>query len=216
MGKEESLVLSGKIKNYLLNSNGGRVKEIDLARLLGVSRGSIRDVLTGLLEKGLIERKKKAGTSLRKLTLLELNEIYDLRSVLEGLAARLLSERITPGIIGELKKINREHRKAIAKEDPYLADKTDIAFHGKIIGNCGNARLARMTEDFHVLTRAFKINHRIDPFVPRTKTPYPHEKTIRYLEEMAPEKAERAARKHVDWAKECMIKLYLKQGGKEA
>ena len=73
----ENPSLTEIIEEHLLNSDIKRVREVDLARLFGVSRVPIREALKTLTDKGLIERKRRAGTSLRKLTLSELNEIYD-------------------------------------------------------------------------------------------------------------------------------------------
>ena len=74
---------------------GQRVLEEDLAAALHISRATVREALRRLEQVGLIQIKARRGIFVTRLTLLEIERSCRLRSVLEGLAARYASERLT-------------------------------------------------------------------------------------------------------------------------
>lgn len=210
MKKMESL--KGKIEEYILKNGSNKIKEVELARRFKVSRTPIREVLKNLEERGIIVRRKKGGTRLKEITLKDLNEIYEIRKVLEGLAANLLCENITGKIIKELVKIDKKNLSALRENNRILAIETDIEFHAKIVNSCGNERLIKLIRDIHLLTQAFRINYKIVPSLRHTKkNPYSHKKIIEALKERNAEKAERISRRHVEWAKNYMIRIFLTQ-----
>ncbi len=181
-----------------------------MARRFGVSTTPIREILNKLADQGFIERRKKAGSALRNFTFVEIRDAYDLRSVLEGLAARLACARPTVSLVKKLKALEKVHGRALREHDVSLADETDIKFHSCIIDFSGNVRLAQLVRDFHLVTKTVRLIPGMDPMPKSLKeTPYPHEKIIAAIREGNPEKAERIARRHVEWAKENTLRRYL-------
>jgi len=75
---------------------GAKLRENELAEEFGVSRARIRDVLAALEQRGLVERIPNRGAVVMRLDLSQVFYIYDVREVLEGLAARLAT-RNEPG-----------------------------------------------------------------------------------------------------------------------
>jgi DNA-binding GntR family transcriptional regulator len=66
---------------------GQRLIEEDLATMLNVSRGPVREALVHLTQEGLTKVERHRGTTVAPLSVDELHEIYSLRSALESLAA---------------------------------------------------------------------------------------------------------------------------------
>lgn len=74
---------------------GQRILEDDLANELNVSRATMREALRRLEQVGLVQIKPRHGTFVTQLTLVEIERTCRLRAVLEGLAARYASERLS-------------------------------------------------------------------------------------------------------------------------
>jgi DNA-binding GntR family transcriptional regulator len=74
---------------------GTRLVERELIAMLGVSRTVIREALRQLESEGLVTIIPNKGPVVRELTLAEAKDLYSIRAVLEGLAARLFAENAT-------------------------------------------------------------------------------------------------------------------------
>ena len=74
---------------------GAKLREADLAAEFGVPRTRIREALAALEQRGLVERIPNRGAVVMRLDLSQVFHIYNLREVLEGLAARLAAQNTT-------------------------------------------------------------------------------------------------------------------------
>src|ERR1700753_2368019 len=72
---------------------GERLHEVKLTALLGVSRTPVRAALQKLASEGLLDYTPNRGYTLREYSIDEVIGAYEVRAVLEGLAARLSAER---------------------------------------------------------------------------------------------------------------------------
>ena len=72
---------------------GERLHEVKLTARLGVSRTPVRAALQKLASEGLLDYTPNRGYTLRELSISEVISAYEVRAVLEGLAARLSAER---------------------------------------------------------------------------------------------------------------------------
>ncbi|HEY4355258.1 MAG TPA: GntR family transcriptional regulator [Acidobacteriaceae bacterium] len=93
-GKNSPVIV--KIREMILHGEmapGERVREIDLANKIGVSRTPVRESLPILEQEGLLEQLDKRGFAVRSFTAQEIMDAIEVRGVLEGLAARTLAEK---------------------------------------------------------------------------------------------------------------------------
>src|ERR1019366_2290214 len=85
-----------KIREMILHGElvpGQRVREVELANKLGVSRTPVRESLPILAQEGILTQLDTRGFVVRAFTPQEIMDAIDVRGVLEGLAARLLAEQ---------------------------------------------------------------------------------------------------------------------------
>jgi DNA-binding GntR family transcriptional regulator len=132
----ESLILSGELPP------GERINEIQLAKRFGTSRGPIREATRSLEGKGLVEVVRNRGVFIRRLTLEEAVEIYDLRSALFGLAGRLLAARMDDGLLDHLTGLLRRMDEVADERDFDTYYPLNLGFHTFIVEKAGNATLA--------------------------------------------------------------------------
>jgi DNA-binding GntR family transcriptional regulator len=128
-------ILSGRL------AMGQRLIEADLTREFGVGRSSVREAIRHLSSEGLVEIVPHRGAVVRRLTRAEVVDRYEIREVLEGLAARLVAARIGDPAIrqGLLDASGAEHGASIA--DYRMRN---YRLHGAIGDLSGNAQLAAM------------------------------------------------------------------------
>jgi DNA-binding GntR family transcriptional regulator len=134
----ERAVLAGELRA------GDRINENLLASKLGISRGPIREACRALVAAGLLQSHVNRGVFVRKLSVDEVVELYDIRASLEGLACRLLAGRMTPGVAAQVNQLVEQMADCARREDRDAYAPLNMAFHRAIFAACGNARLARL------------------------------------------------------------------------
>jgi DNA-binding GntR family transcriptional regulator len=118
---------------------GARIVEGTWARKFGVAQGSIREAINLLAQDGFVT--KEAGRSARVVKLSEENvlQMFELRSALEGLAARILSQR-TPDL-GPVDEALARMRQALKDDQPEDMLDADLKFHLELCRLSGNRYL---------------------------------------------------------------------------
>jgi DNA-binding GntR family transcriptional regulator len=126
---------------------GAKLRETDLAEEFRVPRTRVREALNALEQRRLVERVPNRGAMVTRLDMTQAFHIYDLREVLEGLAARLATER-TPGANWkkDLELYRGPMKELVAKNelDPYIAHYEGL--RRRIIDAAGNPILAEMLD----------------------------------------------------------------------
>jgi len=138
---------------------GSKISEPELARMLGTSRGPLREAIGRLEASGLVVRKANIGARVVSLSADQLLEIFLLREALEGTAARLAAERMSDAEIGRLQVLLSQHRQQVEREDgrAYFQKDGDLDFHYRIAQGSRSPRLIQMLHnDLYYLARLYR------------------------------------------------------------
>lgn len=124
---------------------GERLVESGLANQFNVSRSPIRDALRQLEAEGLIKFNQN-GFIVSKLSIKEVEEIYNLRLLLESYAAKLSAEQATKKQITYLRNLHKKLTIAAKNLDLMGWIQNNILFHNFFSENSGNNNLHHLLE----------------------------------------------------------------------
>ncbi len=147
LSRSASAAASEVIREAILDGRlapGQRLKEEELARELGVSRTPVREALLLLQTDGLVELAPRRGATVRAYAVDDLDEVYQLRAVLEGYAARRAATRISADDLTFLEESCRRFEHLSASDDLPELVKENLSFHNVILGAADSARLVPM------------------------------------------------------------------------
>lgn len=115
---------------------GDRLTETDLAMRLGISRTPVREAIRALEADGLVVHIPRVGASIRRLGYSEVTELYEMRMVLEGTAARLSARTASEVELAELDTIS--HEMAEAQADDLRLYELNRQFHRTLLNAARN------------------------------------------------------------------------------
>jgi DNA-binding GntR family transcriptional regulator len=100
-----------------------------IASLLGTSAMPVRAALMQLVAAGALEELPNRSVRVPRLSRSRLEELFRIRELLEGMAARMACDHVTPELINRLGKINKELLTAIRKRDIHTSLRVNQQFH---------------------------------------------------------------------------------------
>jgi len=189
---ERAYVRIKKMISDLRFSPGSRLNVEQLARDLGTSRTPVWEAVRRLEQEGLVKNIPNRGVFLVELTREIAIELYTVREVLEGMAARLAVQRISHKALEKMERLLRSQEKIVAKEDLVAYSQSDFEFHACIYAVCGNSILREMLES--IKQKARPIAMQITPIL--TELFNDHQMIVRALRLRDPLLAEEAFREH--------------------
>lgn len=127
---------------------GQRLIERELVEATGVSRTSIREALRELAAEGLVTTIPNKGTIVAQVSLEEARQLYQVRSVLEGLAGRLFVENATDAQRRQLVTCFRAVERAASK-DPMVWLAAKDKFYDVLFVGGGNEALRSISNTLH-------------------------------------------------------------------
>jgi DNA-binding GntR family transcriptional regulator len=143
-------------------SPGQRLTERELTEMMGVSRTVIREVLRQLETEGLIALIPNKGPVVRELTVAEAEDLYRIRAVLEGYAARLFAENANAKQIDALAKALDVVAKAYEKGNAEQVLATKNRFYDVLYEGARSDTLGAMLDALHARIwrwRALGLTH---------------------------------------------------------
>jgi DNA-binding GntR family transcriptional regulator len=187
---------------------GDRFSEAEIGARLGVSRTPVREALFRLRNEGLLDVESKSGWFVRPIDFGKLEQLYDLRVILESASvAKLCALTETPPALDELKSI------WLVPVAERLADGGEVGaldeqFHATLVRAAGNDEIARVHWD---MTERIRIIRRLD-FTrgDRIEATYAeHAKILRSVIQRKADVAQLLLRTHIEQSKAEVRKITL-------
>lgn len=138
--------------------------EAKIAEEIGTSRTPVREALHSLELEGLIESVPRVGYKVRPISELEVEEICEIRTVIEGLAANWAMEKAHDKLVAELGKNISLSEEKVSKGDVRSFVEMDAQFHEIVSKFSGSQRLLELAQTLrrHMLRYRIQSIYSID------------------------------------------------------
>jgi DNA-binding GntR family transcriptional regulator len=123
---------------------GTALRESDVSRRLGVSRGTLREALRVLEAEGLLSREPNRGVVVKLLTPADLADLYHARRVIETGAVEAIELPPSPERAAPLHAALEAYAVALDGHDEQAITDAHIAFHVEVVALSGNRRLRQV------------------------------------------------------------------------
>jgi DNA-binding GntR family transcriptional regulator len=194
---------------------GRRLKEEELARELGISRTPVREALLVLQTEGLLDAAPNRGAAVRAYEADDLDDLYQLRAVLEGFATRRAATRISPEGVARLRESCERFVSLRAEEDVAELVRENVRFHDVILEAAGSERLTEMVRKVIQLPLVYRSYHWYSPEQKLISEHYHRQLTVALAARDA-EWAEMLMKEHVLEARDFLIaRLRASRGDSE-
>jgi DNA-binding GntR family transcriptional regulator len=187
---------------------GDRISESEIGARLGVSCTPVREALFRLRNESFVDVESKSGWTLRPIDFGQLDELYDLRVMIESNAVAKLCARADEAAgLSALKQtwlVPPADRVSGMREVGAL----DEAFHATLVQAAGNREIARVHRD---LTERIRIVRRLDfTRMDRIEATYlEHAKILRAVLQRKADAAQMLLRSHIEQSKVEVRKITL-------
>jgi DNA-binding GntR family transcriptional regulator len=198
-------LLSGEIQPYQ------HLIEAKIAKDIGTSRTPVREALHSLELEGLIESIPRVGYVVKPISEEEVEEICEIRSAIEGLAARWAIEKAHKKLIVELGKNISISEYKVSKGDVGTFVDMDAQFHEIISKFSGSQRLLELAQTLrrHMLRYRIQSIYLVDNVLRAIDG---HKGILRAIEKRDFEEVNKAIRHHMEQSKRDVLRYAFKPG----
>lgn len=173
---------------------GERLVADDVASAIGMSRMPVREALRRLASEGLLVMPPNRGAIVRELSESEVLEVFEMRAVLEGLAASMAARRCTPGDIADLQDLLASMQRCEGDLSQWIT--VHRQFHERLCGISAAPRLMQQISALHsVVEPLMRIWLENDPGCCTVQQV--HEQLLATLQLGEPDRIEQDMRAHV-------------------
>ena len=200
---EEHYSLGGKVFQQLKISilagefeNGAELREIALAKKLGVSRTPVREALRQLEQEGLVEIYPNRGAYVKGITYKDVEDIFRIRARLEGLCAEMAVSSITHEQLDKLDEIILLSKFYEEKKDMEHLLKMDSQFHEVLFESCGSKMLEHQLKDYHQYVQKARLRS-LKRQERAKKSTQEHEEILLAIKDKDAKRADELATRHI-------------------
>jgi DNA-binding GntR family transcriptional regulator len=183
------LVIAGRL------GAGQHLVETELARQLGVSRQPVREALHRLEAEGWVDLRPNQGAFVHVPTDQEVDQLLDVRELLEVETARLAARTVTPDQLARLRAICRDGEAAVAAGDTERFVSLNNSFHAALAEVGGNAVLAELSA---IVGRRARWYYRLVAPMREHESCVEHLAMVEAIEAADGDQAAKVARSHVE------------------
>lgn len=191
-------------------SPGTRLVDTKIAKSFGISRTPIRDALRQLTEDGLVVSIGKKGFSVFQPSQHDIEEIFELRELIDIAAVTKLIQTILPNDLSVLCEIEQSLRNREGSPNGNLFIRSDEDFHDTLVKACGNSRLVNIYSDLRSQTRIFRRKTSSNE-VRKQKAEYFHQRIFDGLKNLNLDETIDAVKNHVAQSKADAINDYVNE-----
>jgi DNA-binding GntR family transcriptional regulator len=186
-------------------AHGEHIREEDLAKSLGVSRTPVREALQRLQQRGLLVSSTARGLAVAQLSHKQILDLYAMREILEGSAARLAAQHSTEAEVQILYRLQKQL--SLEGHDPLALVNLNRRFHQHIYEAAHNEYLIYALEALH---DSMALLHNLTFRMPsrRGQSDREHLKMIQAIEKRDAGLAEQAARHHIQQARDVRMQYF--------
>ena len=200
---------TGLIRRAILDGSlppGERLTEERLARDLRISRTPVREALRVLQAEGLVDSAPYQGSTVRTYDVGDLDDMYQLRALLEGHAARRAAQRMTGEDIEQLRAscVRLEALGDATTENVQQIVEENLFFHTTILEAAGSQRLTEMVRKVIELPLIYNSYYWYSPNQKRISE-HGHVRLTQALAARDSDRAEMIMREHVYEARDLLI-----------
>ena len=191
-------IVEGKVKP------GQRLMEVQLAEQLGVSRTPVREAIRKLELEGLVIMLPRKGAYVANMSLKDIIDVLEIRASVEGLAASLASERISPDDIKKLEAILKDFEQSAAGSDVETLLKKDVEFHECIFKATNNKKLHQLINSLWEQVYRFRVTY-ISDYDSTVNIARDHKLILDAIKKGDNEMAKKHATEHIEKLEHFMI-----------
>jgi DNA-binding GntR family transcriptional regulator len=174
---------------------GSRLRQVEIARALGVSTTPVREALATLQREGLVRLHAQRGAVVFLPSVENLREHYEIRAALEALAAAKTAERFEPAWAGPLTELLDEMREG-PPAARYIA--LNQRFHTTLYEHSGRAQLVAMIAALRDASSAYLNIYRAQDDFPVARLDAEHRAILAACVARDPARAADATRRHLE------------------
>jgi len=187
------------IKNMITNRKllpGDKIPQEKLAQELGISRTPLVSALKYMEKEKLVEAKPRRGFYVRLFTVQEMVSIFELREVLEGLAARRAATCITDSQSSKLDGFFKQFFPPIDPTQYKAYAQTDRQFHSYVTEIGSKEFLKSILQTYNIISFSYQVISSEGLVRPPDETIHEHRALIDAICSHAPDDAEALMRRH--------------------
>jgi len=203
----ENAILDGRLEA------GTRLIERDLAERFKVSRPPVREAIRQLNTEGLVKIVPRKGAVVARISAKDVEEIYGVKILIEGFAARETAKKITEAELKRLKSLIDKMGLQIERENVSRYVKLAEEFHDLINKAAGNDKLYDIYKRLSKQIICHKINYL--SFSRGLRRSFEeHKKILETPSQRDPDRVESCIKQHIKYAQE-VLTMRIKRSEKE-
>jgi len=144
-----------------------RLVEDHLMQRFGAKRHVVRQAIAGLERMQIVSREPNKGARVRDFTLRDLNEIFEMRALLQRYAAERIPLPAPAALVAELDGLHREHLAAMQAGNLRAVHRLNNTFHDTLFAACGNRHLVDAIAHYAWLAHAIRSYRIANPVLLR-------------------------------------------------
>jgi len=187
----KDLILTGRLEQGRLHN------EKRLAEVLGVSRTPVREALLELSREGMVSFVPSKGVKVRKITVTQVQEVFELRRIIEGYIIKTIAKGLTPADLSKIEKIISKQERLASRDEEVAFIETDKEFHLFMASKMGNQQiqtiLQNLRDQIHLMgirairdqsrsLQVLKEHHRIFAALKKRDAKKAHDELMRHLD----------------------------------